>query len=107
MEDRPRRPLEGVRVLDLATLLAGPFAVALLADFGADVIKVELPGAGDGLRRLAPFYEGHSLWWASVGRNKRSVTVDMRQPAGQEVILDLVRASDVVIQNFRPGTLDH
>ena len=104
--DAPAGPLVGLRVLDLSTMIAAPFGAALLGDLGADVIKVELPGAGDTLRALNPFWEGHSLYWATLARNKRSITLDMRTPRGRELLLRLVARSDVVTENFRPGTLE-
>ena len=102
----PRGPLVGLRVLDLSTMIAAPFGAALLGDLGAEVIKVELPGSGDGLRGLAPFWEGRSLYWASLARNKKSITLDMRTARGRELLLRLVAISDVVMEAFRPGTLE-
>ncbi|MGH3357999.1 MAG: CaiB/BaiF CoA transferase family protein [Nocardioidaceae bacterium] len=103
----PRRgPLAGVRVLDIGTVFAAPFAGALLGDLGADVIKIEMPKSGDPLRDLEPFVEAESLLWASVARNKRSVALDLRTEAGREILLRLVREHDVLLENFRPGTLD-
>jgi len=99
-------PLAGLRVLDIATMIAAPFSAALLADCGAEVIKVELPGQGDALRNVAPMAEGRSLYWSVLGRNKRSITLDLRVPRGRELFLDLVRQSDAVLENFRPGTLE-
>jgi len=99
-------PLAGIRVLDLGTRVAAPFAATLLADLGADVIKVELPGAGDFMRSIGPFEDGYSLWWAVEGRGKRSVTLDLRMPEGQEIAKRLVERSDVVVENFQPGTLE-
>ena len=104
--DVPAGPLVGLRVLDLSTMIAAPFGAALLADLGAEVIKVELPGTGDTLRALNPFWEGHSLYWASLARNKKSITLDMRTPRGRDLLLGLVARSDVVTENFRPGTLE-
>jgi crotonobetainyl-CoA:carnitine CoA-transferase CaiB-like acyl-CoA transferase len=101
-----RGPLAGVRVLDIATMIAAPFSAALLADCGAEVIKVELPGQGDALRNVAPMAEGRSLYWSVLGRNKCSITLDLRAPRGRELFLDLVRRSDAVLENFRPGTLE-
>lgn len=102
----PRGPLIGMKVLDIATMIAAPTAATFLADFGADVIKAEMPGTGDSLRQLGPFYEGHSLRWSVNARNKRSITVDFHKTEGQVVIKDLVREYDVVTENFRPGVLD-
>lgn len=98
--------LDGVRVVDLGHALAGPFAATMLADFGADVLKIERPQAGDSMRRLGPRKNGVPLWWKAAARNKRSVTLDFTKPRGRELLLDLVRASDVLIENFRPGTLE-
>lgn len=98
-------PLDGIRVVNLATMLGAGHATALLADFGADVITVELPGRGDALRQMGPFRQGESLRWAVVARNKRSLTLDLHQPDGQAVARDLVARADVVVENFRPGTL--
>ncbi len=101
------RPLAGVRVLDIATFLAAPFAGTVLADFGAEVIKVEQPGIGDPLRRFGtPTDAGDTLVWLSEARNKKSITLDLRKPEGAEILRRLVRESDVVLENFRPGTLE-
>ncbi len=101
-------PLAGLRVLEAATTWAGPFCAALLGDFGADVIKVELPG-GEVARRLPPFLPGHetriSAFNATVNRNKRSLTLDLRKPEGRDVFLRIAATSDFVVENFRPGTL--
>ena len=99
-------PLKGLRVLDIATIIAGPFAATLLADFGAQVVKLELPGAGDGLRGFPPFRDGKSLWWKVTNRGKFFGTLDLRRPEGKELFLRMVARSDVVIENFRPGTLE-
>lgn len=99
-------PLSGIRVLDLGTMVAGPVAGTLMADFGAEVIKVEQPSIGDTLRCVGPFSQGESLWWNVDGRNKKSLTLDLRQPRGQAILRDLVAHSDVVVENFRPGTLE-
>jgi formyl-CoA transferase len=99
-------PLAGLRVLDIATMIAAPFSAALLADCGAEVIKVELPQVGDALRNVAPMHSGRSLYWAVLGRNKCSITLDLRVPRGRELFLELVKRSDVVLENFRPGTLE-
>ena len=102
----PQGPLVGLRVLDLSTMNAAPFGAALLGDLGAEVIKVELPGTGDALRGLAPFWEGRSLYWAALARNKQSITLDMRTPRGRELLLRLVAKADLVMEAFRPGTLE-
>ena len=99
-------PLRGIRVLDISTMIAAPFSAALLADFGAQVIKVELPGQGDSLRNVAPMFANRSLYWSVLGRNKCSITLDLRVPRGRELFLELVRRSDAIIENFRPGTLE-
>ncbi|KVT65072.1 CoA-transferase [Burkholderia ubonensis] len=100
------RPLDGIRVLELGQLIAGPFAGRMLAEFGADVIKVEPPGAGDPLRKWRMLHDGTSVWWAVQSRNKTSLTLDLRTPEGQDVIRRLVADADVLIENFRPGTLE-
>jgi len=100
-------PLAGVRVLELATFIAGPFAGRLLSDFGAEVIKVEAPGAGDPLREWGNRkHEGKTVWWPVQSRGKKLITLDLRQPRGQELCLRLASQSDVLIENFRPGTLE-
>jgi crotonobetainyl-CoA:carnitine CoA-transferase CaiB-like acyl-CoA transferase len=99
-------PLAGIRILDLGTRIAAPFAATLLADFGAEVIKVELPKTGDFMRSIGPFVDGYSLWWAVEGRGKKSITLDLRTPKGQELLKRLVALSDVVVENFQPGTLE-
>jgi succinyl-CoA---D-citramalate CoA-transferase len=99
-------PLAGVRVLELGTLIAAPFATRILGDFGADVIKVESPGEGDPLRTWGRIPDQLALWFAVQARNKRSVTLDLRQPEGQEAVRRLARVSDVVVENFRPGRLE-
>jgi crotonobetainyl-CoA:carnitine CoA-transferase CaiB-like acyl-CoA transferase len=99
-------PLRGLRVLDLSTVFAGPLCAALLADFGADVIKVEMPGVGDPLRALPPHKDGISLWSKVTNRNKRTITLDLRHEKAREVLAPIIARQDVVIENFRPGTLD-
>src|SRR5690606_39104088 len=98
-------PLAGVRVLDLGTMLAGPFTGTLLGDFGADVIKIEQPGSGDPMRNIGPYVNGESLWWNVESRNKRSVCLDLRTEEGKELLKELVVHADVLIENFRPGTM--
>jgi len=105
-EASPALPLNGIRILDLGTRVAAPFAATLLADFGAEVIKVELPGSGDFMRGIGPFVDGYSLWWAVEGRNKKSITLDLRRPRGQELLKQLIALSDVAVENFQPGTLE-
>ena len=99
-------PLAGVKVLDLSRVLAGPFASMILADLGAEVIKVEEIGRGDGTRTIPPFANGESHYFLAINRNKKSVAVDMKKPAGRDLILKLARESDVVLENFRAGVMD-
>src|SRR5215213_8827580 len=99
-------PLAGVKVLELGTLIAGPFCAKTLADFGAEVIKVEPPGEGDPLRRWRRMRNGVSLWWHVQSRNKKSITLDLRQPEGQAIVRRLARECQIVIENFRPGALE-
>ena len=99
-------PLQDLRVLDVATLFAGPVIGTLLGDFGADVIKVEHPRGGDSLRTMGWSREGESLWWAFVARNKRCVTIDLHHAEGQQLLRELVTEADVLIENFRPGTME-
>jgi crotonobetainyl-CoA:carnitine CoA-transferase CaiB-like acyl-CoA transferase len=99
-------PLSGLRVIELGQLIAGPFASKILAEFGADVIKIEPPKTGDPLRTWRLLHEGTSVWWAAHARNKRSVTLDLRQPEGQEVIRKLAADADILIENFRPGAME-
>lgn len=105
MDKTGAAPLEGLRVLDVASLFAGPIITTLMADFGADVIKVEHP-RGDGLRSMGWHRKGESLWWAFVSRNKRAVTLDLGKPEGQELLRELAGTADVLVENFRPGTME-
>lgn len=98
--------LDGIRVLELGQLIAGPFAAKTLADFGAQVIKIEPPGQGDPLRKWRLLHEGTSVWWEAQSRNKESVCVDLRQPDGQALVRQLAGQADVLIENFRPGTME-
>jgi crotonobetainyl-CoA:carnitine CoA-transferase CaiB-like acyl-CoA transferase len=98
-------PLAGIRVLELGTMIAGPVVATLLGDFGAEVVKIEQPDGGDPIRNIGPFCEGESLWWNVEGRNKKSVTLDLRHPDGQKMLRELVKHADVLVENFRPGTL--
>ena len=101
------KPLDGIRVLELGQLIAGPFCGQVLADFGAEVVKVELPGTGDAMRQWGrEDREGRPVWWAVIARGKKSLTLDLREAAGQAVLRDLAREADVVIENFRPGTME-
>ncbi|MEM6985214.1 MAG: CoA transferase [Pseudomonadota bacterium] len=105
--DHTAGPLAGLRVLELGQLIAGPFCASLLAWFGADVIKVEPPGAGDPLRNWRELDEtGTSWWWYSIARNKRSVAIDLRTETGRALVGELIETVDVVVENFRPGTLE-
>jgi crotonobetainyl-CoA:carnitine CoA-transferase CaiB-like acyl-CoA transferase len=99
-------PLGGLRVLDLATLFAGPIAATMLGDFGAEVVKIEHPRRPDPSRGHGPAKDGVGLWWKHLGRNKRNLTLDLSTPGGRDVLLRLVARADVVIENFRPGTLE-
>ena len=99
-------PLTGIRVLELGSLIAGPFVGKTLGDFGAEVVKVEPPGEGDPLRKWRRMRNGTSLWWHVQARNKKSLTCDLRRPEGQEIVRRLARRSHVVVENFRPGALE-
>ena len=99
-------PLAGIRVLDLTRVLAGPFCSMMLGDMGAEVIKVEEPGKGDDTRSWPPFVGGEATYFMSVNRNKKSLTLNLKAPEGQEILKTLVRKSDVLLENFRPGTMD-
>ena len=101
-----RRPLDGIRVLELAQVVAGPFCGALMAEFGAEVIKTEMPGRGDDLRRLGPSEDGCTYWFAVDNRNKKLVTLDLHTLKGQDIVRRLVPRCDVVLENFRPGVLE-
>ena len=101
-----QKALAGLKVVELGQLIAGPFAGKVLAEFGADVVKVEPPKVGDPLRSWRKLHDGTSLWWYVQNRNKKSVTADLRTPQGQEIARRLARDADVVIENFRPGTLE-
>jgi formyl-CoA transferase len=102
----PGAPLEGVRVIEMGQLIAGPFAGKTLGDFGADVIKIEAPDGGDPLRNWRMIKEGTSVWWQVQSRNKRSLALDLRSSEGQDIARKLVAEADVLIENFRPGTLE-
>ncbi len=102
----PPQALSGLKVVELGQLIAGPFAAKTLADFGAEVIKIEPPGAGDPLRQWRLLHEGTSVWWQVQSRNKRSVALDLRTPEGRALACRLIAEADVVIENFKPGTLE-
>ena len=102
-------PLTSLKVIELCNVVAGPFAGSLLADWGADVIKIEMPGKGDPFRAFLPYDDANhevSLRWITMGRNKRCVTLDLHGEKGHKILLDLVKDADLVIENFRPGTLE-
>jgi crotonobetainyl-CoA:carnitine CoA-transferase CaiB-like acyl-CoA transferase len=99
-------PLEGIKVVEMGQLIAGPFAAKILAEFGAEVIKIEPPVTGDPLRKWRLLHNGTSVWWAAQSRNKQSVTLDLRQAEAHEVVRRLVKDADILIENFRPGTLE-
>ena len=99
-------PLQGIKVIEMGTLIAGPFAARLMAEFGAEVIKIESPQGGDPLRQWRRLRNGTSLWWYVQARNKKSVTINLKKEAGQEIIRQLVKNADIVIENFRPGVME-
>lgn len=99
-------PLQGVRILDMATVLAAPFAATLCGDMGAEVVKLELPAGNDALRGLAPVHDGHALFWKTANRGKKGISLDVRQPEGRALFLQLIEGFDVLVENFRTGTLD-
>src|SRR5579885_1865322 len=99
--------LEGVRVLDMTQIMAGPFCAMLLADLGAEVIKIENPRGGDDSRRMAPpYYNGESAAFIAMNRNKYGIAIDIRTPAGKEMLWRLIATADVLVENFRPGTME-
>jgi formyl-CoA transferase len=100
------QPLQGIRVIELGTLIAGPFCARLLAEFGAEVIKIEAPEGGDPLRTWRKLYQGTSLWWYVQARNKKSLTLNLKQPEAQEIVRKLVKDADIVVENFRPGAME-
>ena len=100
------KPLAGVKVLEFGTLIAGPFCTRILAEFGAEVIKIESPDGGDPLRRWRKLHGGTSLWWAVQARNKRSLTVNLKHPDGLAIVRRLAAEADIVVENFRPGVLE-
>ena len=98
--------LQGVRVIDLSTVIAAPFSTSMLADFGAEVIKIEIPGTGDSFRKMGPLNDGKSIRWPAMGRNKKCITLDLHFDEGKKIFLDLIARADVLVENFRTGTLD-
>ena len=101
-----QKPLAGVKVLEMGTLIAGPFCGRILAEFGAEVVKIEAPDGGDPLRSWRHLHEGTSLWWFAQARNKKSVALNLKAPEGQDIVRKLARDADIVVENFRPGTLE-
>lgn len=99
-------PLVGLKVLDIGTTIAGPLSATLMADFGADVIKIEHPTLGDSMRHWVPMKDANSLWWKVIGRNKRTMTLNLGHERGQQILKELVADADIVIENFRPGTME-
>ena len=99
-------PLSGLKVVELGTLIAGPYCARLLAEFGAEVVKIEAPGTGDPLRKWRQLHEGNSLWWYAQARNKKSVAVNLRDADGQAIVRNLAKDADIVVENFRPGTME-
>jgi crotonobetainyl-CoA:carnitine CoA-transferase CaiB-like acyl-CoA transferase len=106
MNEKRLGALEGIRVLDLTRVLAGPFATMMMADMGAEVIKIEIPGKGDDSRAFGPFMNGQSLYYMNLNRNKKGVTLDLKKDEGKEIFLEMVKVSDVVVENYRPGTME-
>jgi len=102
----PSKPLAGLKVVELGTLIAGPFASRICAEFGAEVVKIESPDGGDPLRKWRKLYEGTSLWWFVQARNKQSLTLNLKHPEGLDVLKRLLAEADVLIENFRPGVLE-
>jgi succinyl-CoA---D-citramalate CoA-transferase len=107
MEKTPgKSALEGLKVLEMGTLIAGPYCARLLAEFGAEVVKIETPGEGDPLRKWRKLHEGNSLWWYAQARNKKSVAVNLKEPDGQRIVRELAARADIVVENFRPGAME-
>ncbi|PWB30858.1 formyl-CoA transferase [Pseudomonas sp. SDI] len=102
----PSKPLDGLKVIELGTLIAGPFASRICAEFGAQVVKIESPDGGDPLRKWRKLYEGTSLWWFVQARNKQSLTLNLKHPDGVEILKKLLAEADILIENFRPGVLE-
>ncbi len=100
------KPLDGIKVLDLTRVLAGPYCTMMLSDLGAEVIKVEIPGTGDDSRAFGPFLHNRSLYFLSINRAKKSVSLNLKSPKGKEILLDLVAKCDILVENYRPGTME-
>ena len=106
-DDRLKGPLAGVRVVEMGQLVAGPFVGSRLADFGAEVIKVESPGNGDAMRAWGHHrYKDRGLWWPVLARNKKTVSANLRESRGQDLVRRLIETADVLVENFKPGTLE-
>jgi CoA:oxalate CoA-transferase len=99
-------PLDGLTVIDLTRVLAGPYATMVMADLGARVIKVEMPGSGDDARKFGPFVNGKSAYFGSLNRGKESIALDLKAPDDRVVFEDLIRQGDILVENYRPGTMD-
>ena len=99
-------PLEGIKVVDLTRVLSGPYCTMILADFGAEVVKVEMPKTGDDSRAYGPYVNGESAYYMSINRNKKSITIDTKNPEGIELVKQLIEKADVVVENFKPGTME-
>ena len=105
--DGKHRPLQGLKVLDFSRVLAGPFCSMCLGDMGADVIKIERPDGGDDTRRFGPpFLDGQSTYFMSINRNKRSICIDLKHPDAAQIVNRLIESADIVLENFRPGTME-
>ena len=100
------KPLSGLRVVEVGQLLAGPFASTILGYFGAEIIKIEQPGKGDPIRGWRHVVEGTSLWWSSLARNKRCITLDISKKEGQKLLARLLKKSDILVENFKPGVME-
>lgn len=102
---KPKRvgPLSGIKVIDLSRVLAGPYCTGMMADLGAEVIKIEVPDHGDDSRHLGPFIDGESVYYGLINRGKRSIELDLKSETDREILYQLVKESDVVVENFRPG----
>ncbi|MBI4648287.1 MAG: CoA transferase [Bacteroidia bacterium] len=100
------KPLENIKVLDLTRVLAGPFCTMILNDLGAEVVKVEIPGTGDDSRQFGPFLNGRSLYFLSLNREKKSISIDLKSDKGQDIFINLVKKTDIIVENYRPGTME-
>ena len=98
--------LSGIKILDMTRVLAGPYCTMVLADLGADVVKIESPGTGDDSRQFGPYIQGESAYFMSINRNKRSMTLNLKSPEGKNIFLEMIKSFDVLVENFRPGTME-